>query len=377
MNKQSKQKIIDGSGLWGVFDSFLASYAQKNALSFGRLYPEVADSDRLAFQRDRDRIIHTASFRRLKGKMQVVSPGAGDHFRNRLSHTLEVSQIARDLARHLRLNEDLAEAIALAHDLGHPPFGHAGEAALDVKMREFGLRFDHNKQSLRVVTVFEKRYSDFPGLNLTREVLEGIQKHEDDFDRPDGEKIFWPHLEAQVVDIADEIAYLSADLEDGLRGEFFVLGDLFDLELVSEAFVDFSDAEKKCRDAVIRRVIGFLFHRLVADTTANLEKFNIKTLADVQCCEETIVFFSADFLLKFRELKRFLREKYYHSPVVERETDRGKAIIFRIFDRLMNDPGLLPDGFLVEEVLERRVCDYVAGMTDEFAYSVDSGISVQ
>ncbi|MDH3324914.1 MAG: dNTP triphosphohydrolase, partial [Candidatus Peregrinibacteria bacterium] len=164
--------------MWGRFDAHLAGYAQKNGNSRGRKFTETPDPNRLPFQRDRDRILHTTSFRRLKGKMQVVAPSLGDHFRNRLSHTLEVSQIARDLCRELRLNEDLAEAIALAHDLGHPPFGHSGEMALDQKMKKFGKKFDHNAQSLRMVESFENRYPNFSGLNLSFEVLEGIQKHE-------------------------------------------------------------------------------------------------------------------------------------------------------------------------------------------------------
>ncbi len=350
-----------------VFDKHLASYAQKHSMSRGRKYKEAEAYDRLPFQRDRDRIIHTTSFRRLKGKMQVVPPTSGDHFRNRLTHTIEVAQIARDMARFLRLNEDLAETIALAHDLGHPPFGHAGEKVLDEKMKSFGFRFEHNEQSLRVVEVFETRYSNFPGLNLTFEVLEGMQKHSSSFERPGGEIIFSPHLEAQLVDISDEIAYLAADLEDGLRGGFFEFSELQNLALPKKVFQELPEYEKKSRPALIRRIIKNLLHELSEQTLQNIEQYNIRILADVQKTPELLVTFSADVLKQFYELKQFLMHRYYLSPSVQKVTEKGQEMISEIFDFLHQYQYHLPDNFLSEEPLERRICDYIAGMTDRFA----------
>ncbi|MCF7812423.1 dNTP triphosphohydrolase [Candidatus Gracilibacteria bacterium] len=362
------KKTLDGTAFAERFDQGLASYAQRNADSRGREYPEIPDPERLPFQRDRDRIIHTKAFRRLKGKMQVVPPSKGDHFRNRLSHTLEVVQIARDLARNLQLNEDLAEAIALAHDLGHPPFGHSGEETLDSKMKEHGSRFEHNAQSLRIVEVFESRYQDFPGLNLTYEVREGIQKHETFFDRPEeGRIIHWPHMEAQLVDVSDEIAYLSADLEDGLRGDFFSLEDLSSLDLVHEAITTLEPKERKDRSALIRRIIRHLLLQIVQDTQENIQRFHIQTLQDVQNCSHRIVAFEKDFFKKFRSLKQFLWDRYYLSPVVRTSAEKGQKIIVELFDYFLSHPDQLPDRFMQEENLHRRVCDYIAGMTDEFA----------
>ncbi|MCF7917858.1 dNTP triphosphohydrolase [Candidatus Gracilibacteria bacterium] len=361
------KETLDGAFLATQFDSQLAPYAQHNTNSRGRRYSEIPDPSRIPFQRDRDRIIHTKAFRRLKGKMQVVSPLKGDHFRNRLSHTLEVSQIARDLARSLQLNEDLAEAIALAHDLGHPPFGHSGEGALNKKMKEHKSHFEHNEQSLRVVEVFESRYQEFPGLNLTFEVLEGIQKHETFFDRGDGKKILWPHLEGQLVDIADEIAYLSADLEDGLRGGFFKIPDLSTVEIPSEAIATLDTSEKKDRSAIIRRIIRHLLSQIISDTKENLKKHNIHTLSEVQQCPEKIVAFAPAFFEKFKSFKQFLWDKYYLSSEIRENADRGKKIISEIFDFLFTHQDEIPSDFMKGESIERRICDYIAGMTDEFA----------
>ncbi len=356
---------LDGKNLWGRFDAFLANYAQKNGNSNGRKYPEIADPNRLPFQRDRDRIIHTTSFRRLKGKMQVVSPALGDHYRNRLSHTLEVAQLARDLSRTLKLNEDLAEAIALAHDLGHPPFGHSGETMLDMKMRKFNKKFNHNAQSLRVVEHFERRYSDFPGLNLTQEVREGLQKHETFFDRPTGNNIYSPHLESQVVDLADEIAYLSADLEDGLRGGFFSLNDLQQIIIPAQAILDVQDPQD--RSAIIRRIMAILFQQIVQDTVANLQKFKIEKMQDVQQCPARIVAFSPDFLVFFKQLKQFLFDNFYMAPPLREIVQNGQDVISNIFDFLLENPQEIPYKFLPNEPIEDRICDYIAGMTDEFA----------
>jgi len=359
--------ILDGANLWGIFDSRLASFAQKNAYSRGRRFLENADPDRLPFQRDRDRILHTKSFRRLRGKMQVVSPSLGDHFRNRLSHTLEVSQIARDIARSLALNEDLTEAIALAHDLGHPPFGHSGEEALDKKMQEQGGHFEHNEQSLRVVEVFESRYTDFSGLNLTYEVLEGIQKHETFFDRPEGGGVFTPHLEAQVVDISDAIAYLSADLEDGLRGGFFSIQDLESVSIPAQAIDSLPAKEKKNRSALIRRIIRNLLRDLIQNTQCVLNKKCVQSLKDVQNSVEKMVCFDSESTRAFEELKEFLWNRFYLAPEVLQWQVQGKEVIGGIFDFLLSHPTEIPADFFPEEKINRRICDYIAGMTDEFA----------
>ncbi len=360
------KKNIDGARLWERFDAPLASYAQHNKNSRGRKFDERVDPDRLPYQRDRDRLIHTTAFRRLKGKMQVVSLMSGDHFRNRLSHTIEVAQVARDLARHLKLNEDLAEAVALAHDLGHPPYGHAGERALDRKMREHGFKFDHNEQSLRVVEVYEKRYDDFSGLNLTLEVLEGIQKHERYFSRGERGKIFFPHLESQLVDLSDEIAYLAADLEDGMRAQFFGLSDLKQFDLCAAALSEIEGHGKVLRATFIRRIIHKLLYQLVQDTESNLQFLNIQTLAQVQKMPRSIVAFSPDFYQQFLALKAFLMENFYQQPVVKNMTLEGERKIEAVFDYLLAHPEKIPAEFMPEEDLHQRICDYIAGMTDRF-----------
>ena len=359
---------IDGKNIF-IKDDFLASFAQKNKNSRGRKYTEPVDPDRLPFQRDRDRIIHSKSFRRLKGKTQVVSPDFGDHFRNRLTHTLEVTQIARDIARQLFLNEDLTEAIALAHDLGHPPFGHAGEEALDEKMKSFGFSFEHNEQSLRVVEFFENRYKKFPGLNLNIETLEGLQKHNTFFDRPNNEIIFSPHLESQIVDIADEIAYLSADLEDGLSGKFFDIKDLESIQIPTLAINTLEKDDKTNISAIVRRNIKILLEQIIKDTKKNLQKYKIKKLSDVQKCPQKIIFFNEDFFEKFKELKNFLFQNYYLSPKIKKFTNQGKEIIYNLFDHFYKQPKKLPKKFL-DEPLEKRICDHIAGMTDEFAKKI-------
>ncbi len=372
-------KKLDGYEIFNFLDKNLADYAQKNATSRGRKFREIPDPQRGPFQRDRDRILHSTAFRRLAGKMQVVSPDHGDHFRNRLTHTLEVAQISRDLARQLHLNEDLAEAIALAHDLGHPPFGHAGETALDEKMREFSrnkntekgvpLRgFEHNEQSLRIVEVFEKRYSSFRGLNLTYEVLEGMQKHSTFFDRPNSEFIFSPHLESQIVDIADEIAYLSADIEDGLRGDFFTIDDLDSLKICREARTSLENSEKNFRSALIRRIMRNLILELVRNSRENIVKFKIKKLEHVQKCSSKIIAFSDDFFAEFLAVKDFLMENYYSAPLIQQSTTEGQEIIKKIFDFLIKNPAKLPDYLQKnKDTLEIKICDYIAGMTDHFA----------
>lgn len=350
------------------YDSFLASFAQKNDESRGRKHAEPQDKNRAPFQRDRDRIIHTTAFRRLQGKTQVVSPYDGDHFRNRLTHTIEVAQIARDIARWLNLNEDLAEAIALAHDLGHTPFGHAGERALNEKMTEHGLSFEHNEQSLRVVEIYESRYQHFRGLNLTFEVLEGMQKHSSYFERPNNEIIYSPHLESQVVDIADEISYLSADLEDGLRGDFFEIKDLKSQKIPSLVLKSLPVEEQGNRSSIVRRTIKTMLDQLIFNTQQNIQKYNIKTISDVQKNKNRIVFFETEFYKEFLNLKEFLFDRYYNSEKVQKENYKGQKIIQDIFNFLTENPNKIPKNFIPEEQnIYKKICDYIAGMTDQFA----------
>ena len=345
-------KNLDGSRVNDQLDSLLCPYAQKNAESRGRLHSEVADPDRSPFQRDRDRILHASSFRRLAGKMQVVSRSRGDHFRTRLTHTLEVAQISRDLARQLNLNEDLAEAIALAHDLGHPPFGHAGEKALDKELQRFGKRFEHNEQSLRVVDNFERRYEDFNGLNLTWEVREGLDKHKTFFDRSD-QVVESGSLESQVVNVSDEIAYLAADLEDGLRGSFFTMDDLREVPLVSRVIYE----RGEYRSAVVRGVLRSLICGLV--------DFSVVKMSSGQ---REAIGFPAEMRVEFVMLKEFLYKNYYSAPSVRAHTDMGKEIISKLFAKLEERPGLLPEYLQQEgETLEVRIADFIAGMTDGYA----------
>jgi dGTPase len=359
----------DGTNINNRLDNNLAPYAQKHAQSLGRQYPERIDPNRSPFQRDRDRIIHTTAFRRLKGKMQVVSPSKGDHYRNRLTHTIEVAQIARDLARELQLNEDLAEAIALAHDLGHPPFGHAGERALHQKMKAVGRSFEHNQQSLRIVESFEPRYQNFPGLNLTLEVREGMQKHNHIFYREennDTTRIYSPHLESQLVDMADSIAYLSADIEDGLRGGFFTLDELMTVSFVQDAMQSIPKDEQSFRPSLNRALIRSLITKLIQNTQLNLIKHNIKSLKDVQNCKNKIISLPATERSQVQALKQFLMERYYQSPSVSNSTKFGIQIIAEIFEHLQKNPETIHH-YKKNENLYTQIADFIAGMTDRFA----------
>lgn len=359
----------DGSNINTRLDQNLAPYAQKHAKSLGRQYPERVDPNRSPFQRDRDRIIHTTAFRRLKGKMQVVSPSKGDHYRNRLTHTIEVAQISRDLARELRLNEDLAETIALAHDLGHPPFGHAGERALHEKMKSVGRSFEHNQQSLRIVESFEPRYQNFPGLNLTLEVREGMQKHNNLFyreEKNDSKRIYSPHLESQLVDIADSIAYLSADIEDGLRGNFFTLDELRELSFVQEAMRLIPAAEQNFRPSLNRAVMRLLIGKLINNTQINLAKYDIQTLQDVQNSETKIIDLNLADRRLAQDLKKFLMKRYYQSESVKAATENGVQIIAQTFDYLQKKPTTIHH-YKESLDLHTQIADFIAGMTDSFA----------
>lgn len=371
----------------------LAAYAVLSAKSRGRIFPEKKDETRTEFQRDRDRIIHSKAFRRLSGKTQVFIATYGDHFRDRLSHTLEAAQMARGLARNLRLNEDLAEAIALAHDLGHTPFGHSGEETLNEIMKKHGGRFEHNEQSRRVVEQLEKQFPNFDGLNLTYEVREGLAKHQTRYDQA-SKRIFGKTLEAQVADVADEIAYHNHDLDDGLRSGLFTLKDLQQLALWKESL---DAAEKKYPDsAVLRsRVISHLISLMLEDvlrqTAKNLRTRRIRTLEDVLAQRKNLVSFSRGFKKKVNQLREFLWKHMYQSSKVLKHSRRGRRIIEKLFRRFYKNPQLMPRRFYgkIEQTGCNPVCsgagceaaehikylvakaatvkDYIAGCTDLYA----------
>jgi dGTPase len=332
----------------------LASYAVCSGESSGRVHAEPQHAYRSAFQRDRDRIVHSRAFRRLEYKTQVFVYREGDHYRNRLTHTLEGSQISRTVARALRLNEDLSEAVALAHDLGHTPFGHAGERVLSDRMSADG-GFDHNRQSLRIVDLLEDRYPEFRGLNLTDETREGILKHGIQWEHPvpvpaQGEQ---PSLEAQVVDASDEIAYTNHDLDDGLRSELLDVAGLVDVQAQT-----------------VRAIINRLVTDLVEHSAAKLEAAGVDSVAAVRATPGRLIGFSPRVAEAKRELKRFLYENLYYHPHVREMSDNGARILGDLFDVFRRDPSLLPAN--VHERFEadgeaRATADYAAGMTDRFA----------
>jgi len=347
--------------------------------SRGRRYPELAHPYRNPFQRDRDRVVHARAFRRLENKTQVFTAGVSDHFRNRLTHTIEVSQIARTMAGVLGVDEDLTEALALAHDLGHPPFGHAGEEQLDRLMRRFGERFDHNLQALRIVETFESRYARFPGLNLTFEVREGIAKHSRDFERGEFAELdeylpgLRPPIEAQLIDACDEIAYDTADLDDGYHAGLVTIeaacraSNMF-RELAEAAEMQFPGAPERVRmHEVVRGLIDWLVSGLLEGTVAASQG-----LADVEAVRahpERVVRFTPATAEGAAQLKRFLRAEVYESEQLVRERQRSVARIERLFEALLAQPDLMPAAYREEsagEALHRQVCDYIAGMTDGF-----------
>ena len=354
-------------------DALLAPYAVRSGESKGRVYPEKEHEFRTAFQRDRDRIIHSTAFRRLEYKTQVFVNHEGDHYRTRLTHTLETSQIARTISRALALNEDLTEAIALAHDLGHGPFGHAGEWALAELMKNHG-GFEHNVQTLRIVEKLEDSYSDFPGLNLTFETREGLKKHPENFYAKRSQRPL-RLLEAELVDLADEIAYNSHDLDDGLRAELVAEGQLEGIQLWADACRYLQ--KKYSRLAVHHRrrmAIRLIIHRLVTDTVENtqarIQKFKIQSVEDIQKIQTPVVSLSEPIKRQLAELKKFLHKNLYQHFRVVRMTDKGQRFLKSLFRVYIEKPGQLPPEVLERgkaEGLERALCDYLAGMTDRFA----------
>ena len=355
----------------------LAPYAMPSRLSKGRCYPEEEAPYRSLFARDRDRIIHTTAFRRLEYKTQVFVNSEGDHYRTRLTHTLEVAQIGRSIARALGSNEDLVEAIALAHDLGHTPFGHAGEQLLHELMAGYG-GFDHNWQGLRIVEELECRYPNFPGLNLTWEVREGIIKHETDYDQSIVEG-FEPELkgtlEAQIVNVADEIAYNSHDLDDGLRAGILSPAVLKGIALWEEAIAQVGyDSRESLPDLVRYGIVRYLIRREVEDvvreTDLRLTAAHIDSVDKVKGLGYNVVKFSEEMSSRNRELKACLLDEFYLDYRLVRRMMKAKSILRRLFESYCTEPRQLPDStraFLEDRGLYRVVCDYIAGMTDRYA----------
>lgn len=367
-----------------------APYATRWQESRGRLHPEPESDIRTPFQRDRDRVVHSTAFRRLKHKTQVFIAPEGDHFRTRLTHSIEVSQIARTIARTLALDEDLAEALALAHDLGHTPFGHAGEEALNQVMERWG-GFDHNDQTLRVLTRLEQRYAEFDGLNLTWEALEGVVKHNGPLSarplpptiaaynaRHDLELDGWPGPEAQVAALADDIAYNHHDLDDGLRAGMFSIEALDEVPHVAEMFRGLSKrypdaAQPRLIHETVRRLIDAMVKDLLDETRRRLARANPRSVEEIRGRGDATVAFSGAMRQKDRALKDFLFANMYRRGSVWRESEDARRVVAELFARLMESPERLPAewrgqcGKVDEACRARLVADYIAGMTDRYA----------
>jgi dGTPase len=358
-----------------------ATYAMEVRRSGGRRYPEPQHPYRNDYARDRDRVIHSRAFRRLEAKTQVFTAPYSDHFRNRLTHTLEVAQIARTLAGALGLNVDLVEALALVHDIGHPPFGHAGEHKLDDRMREHGDRFDHNLHALRIVEQFEQRYLDFPGLNLTFEVREGIIKHSRDYSAADFPELaeylldLRPPVEAQLIDPVDEIAYNTADLDDAFEARLLD----FDRLRSGVAIFDTAYAEVDRRhpqgrhklkfNEALKRVLDLLATDLMDNTRRNAQSNGIETVEDVRRLPRRLAEFSPEVTQQNASLKRFLYDHLYSRPAIAEDRDRSVAALDALFQFFMEHPDRMPPYYAKQAETEPRhrvVCDYIAGMTDHF-----------
>jgi dGTPase len=351
------------------------------AQSRGRRYPELPHPYRSEFQRDRDRIIHSRAFRRLENKMQVFPAGISDHFRNRLTHTIEVAQIARTVASALGLDEDLTEALALGHDIGHPPFAHAGEEELDREMRHVGERFNHNLHALRIVESFEHRYARFPGLNLTFEVREGIVKHSRDFEKGENPALdeylpgLRPPLEAQLIDLADEIAYNTADLDDAFSAGLFEIGGI--RQAVPEFNRRYEEAEGQFPGAteherfqeVVRGLVDWLVSGFIQGTTEAAAQAEVSSVADVRNYPRRLAAFTPASQGTNRELKQFLHHQVYYSELMMEERRRSARMLAELFEFYLANPAKLPPNYvesLSSTPVHRVVCDYIAGMTDGF-----------
>jgi dGTPase len=360
-----------------------ATYALRAEESRGRRYPEEAHAYRNAFQRDRDRVVHSRAFRRLENKTQVFTGRRSDHFRNRLTHTIEVAQISRTIAAELQLNEDLVEALALVHDVGHPPFGHAGERVLNAAMQEYGDQFDHNLHALRTVEQFEHRYAEFPGLNLTFEVREGIVKHSRDYDAAEFPELAEylldqrPPLEAQLIDFTDEIAYSTADLDDGVEAKILTREQvrqnvpLFAL-LHAEVTQRFpAAAEKLLFNETLKRVLDRLVSDLISHSRKLIGEAGVKSVEAVRSCPQRLIGFSPQVDAERKQIKEFLYANVYYSPAQQRDKQQAEKVIAEMFAFFMRFPRELPTSYQEKtrsEPLHRIVCDYVAGMTDSYIF---------
>ncbi|NDQ56380.1 MAG: deoxyguanosinetriphosphate triphosphohydrolase [Acidipila sp.] len=359
----------------------LASYAMDAAHSRGRRYPEPPHPYRNIYARDRDRVIHARAFRRLEAKTQVFTTRFSDHFRNRLTHTLEVAQIARTVAGALDLNSDLVEALALAHDIGHPPFGHAGEHKLDQLMRNFGETFEHNLHALRIVEKFEQRYLAFPGLNLTFEVREGIIKHSRDFSAPNSLELaeylldLRPPLEAQLIDLVDEIAYNTADLDDGRETGLLPLAVILSEaprlgEIYQEIDRRYPEAREKLKFLeALKRILDALVTDLIDASRRNIQASGVKSLEDVRNSPVRLIGLSPEGAALSASLKKFLHARFYNHAVLVRERDRSVAALEEVFRYYFAHPQAMPEFYSEQAEREQRhrvVCDYIAGMTDRF-----------
>ncbi len=357
--------------------------------SRGRFYAEKKSKLRSPYQRDRDRIIHSSAFRRLKHKTQVFVNTSDDHYRTRITHSLEVAQIARTLAKHFRLNEDLCETISLAHDLGHTPFGHAGEEALNYCMRNNG-GFDHNIQTIRIVTHLENKYYNFKGLNLTFETLDGLTKHNgpiynlEKFNNILGKNYFKkkinfqnsPSLEAQIASISDDIAYNSHDLEDGLRAKLFKLQDLKNLPILNSILNKHKIKLKQFSKElvfrqIIRDIINVMVEDIIENTSKNIKKYKIKNINDVYKSEFPLVQFSKKMSSFHIKIKKFLKENMYLNKKVVHKTKNGKKVISALFIRIRKNPRKYINIKDVKKLdIDRSICDFIAGMTDRFAINL-------
>jgi len=368
-------RLVDRAVLEAREDQLLAPFGMRSARSRGRRYPEPEDPLRTCYQRDRDRIIHSSSFRRLEYKTQVFVNHEGDNYRTRLTHSLEGAQIGRSAARALGLNEELTECLVLGHDLGHTPFGHSGERAMDELMKDHG-GFEHNQQTLRILELLEERYPGFPGLNLTWEVREGVIKHQQDSDArapaeyAPGQS---PTLEAQLVDFVDEIAYNNHDIDDGLASGMFTPENIRAAGLFREAHDEVLAEgidERIMRHQVVRRIINRCIRDLLETTRRQLESARIGSVEDVRGAGRRLVGYSDDMAARVRELKDFLFRNMYRHYRVVRMGDKAGRIVRDLFESFVGEPLQLPPHYyerVEREGAHRVVCDYIAGMTDRFA----------
>jgi dGTPase len=359
----------------------LAPYAMDVRDSRGRRYSEKPHPYRTDYARDRDRVIHARAFRRLEAKTQVFTTRFSDHFRNRLTHTLEVTQIARTVAGALRLNAELAEALALVHDIGHPPFGHAGEHKLDERMRPFGDRFDHNLHALRIVEQFEQRYLDFPGLNLTFEVREGIVKHSHDYSAEEFPALAEylldqrPPLEAQLIDLVDEIAYDTADLDDGFEAHVLRIDEMrAEVPVFDSAYAAVEQQHPNGRrqlkfNEALKRVLDYLATDLIENTQKQVQASGAETVEDIRKHPKRLARFSEDAAKAAESLKRFLNARLYSNAAIADEREHSVEALDALFTLFLENPGRMPSNYgqqAKQEPLHRVVCDYIAGMTDQF-----------